>query len=271
MKTMLPNLIEKFIVKKLLATIIFTIAYATTTLCSLQEHIDPLTVAMIESIIDQIAVPATIADYARDKNWDKVKELAIKPGTNLDVKDNIGNTALTHAIEAGNLEIAQLLVDNGACTSEFAIGRNSTMLMTAIWSNNLRAAQCLCSLTDSHGDRIIILNATDWDEKTALDIAKHCERTEIAHYLQSIPPSKKEIMYNAEKRAKMISKYLRGAAAATVMAATATGAIYLTSKVFIALKNITVPKVMEKIFILGTLGFISGAAYKSLKERYYNA
>ena len=47
-------------------------------------------VKAIDDLLAQIAVPKSIADYASEFDWEKVKELLSRPGIDVDAKDQQG-------------------------------------------------------------------------------------------------------------------------------------------------------------------------------------
>src|SRR5579871_3194414 len=95
-------------------------AVAAQQKVAMQEApVDADTEKQIDDLINKISVPTTIVEYALQGNWDggnweKVKELAVKKGIDINVRDSSGNTALTWTARSCNDEIIKLLVDNGS-------------------------------------------------------------------------------------------------------------------------------------------------------------
>ena len=128
--------------------------------------IDPAIAAMINTMIDQIAVPKNIADYACDKNWEKVKELAVKPSINVNAITNNSWTALMKAARHNNLEIVQFLLNNGADVNAKSNYGWTALILATIY-NNLEIVQLLLnkgadvSAKNKDGRTALILASTE--------------------------------------------------------------------------------------------------------------
>lgn len=203
--------------KKLLVTVL-SLALCIGTINTMlmgnqqkQPSIDPVIAAMIETVIDQIALPGNIADFARDGNWDKVKELATKAGINVNAKNCNGKTALMMAIKYGKLDIVQTLIGAGADVN----AKNNdgvTTLMYAVMYHGLDAAQIIITngadvnAKDNNGRTALLdaakysslgmvqmlinngadINAKDNNGTTALTFAEGRFYTTIAEYLRNV-------------------------------------------------------------------------------------
>jgi len=99
--------------------------------------------------------------------YTETAELLIRNGTDLNVKDKEGNTALMWAIKNGFTEIAKLLIEKGTNLNLQGFN-NNTALIYAVKNNNTEIAKLLIQ---SGSD----VNKLDNHNKTALDYAKDDE------------------------------------------------------------------------------------------------
>ena len=107
-----------------------------------------------------------------------------QPGPKLSSNDGL-RQALAYAVRNGQIETIELLIDEGAPVNDLVphIGRIGTPLHHAVEANQLEAAQVLTK----HNAKIDI--ADDTEHLTPLDLAKRLNASEIASHLNKLAHS----------------------------------------------------------------------------------
>ena len=114
-----------------------------------------------------------IASYCGDENM--VREI-IAAGTDKDVRDSLGCTALHAAMYQNNLVVIKLLLDNGFDLNAKDTKHGYTPLHTAVVANNAAAARLLIQYGADKGIR-------DMDRLTPLDKARRMDKQDMVRIL----------------------------------------------------------------------------------------
>jgi hypothetical protein len=116
--------------------------------------------------------------YAAWKGRIEIARLLLQNGAEVNVRNNDGNTPLHWAAEQDDVDILHLLVENGV-DLEAQNNDGWRALHSAAWYGHLPSIQELISRY--HVD----INARDNDGRTALSLARMCGDTELITFLQS--------------------------------------------------------------------------------------
>ncbi len=114
----------------------------------------------------------------RAQDFDEAKRLIVK-GIDINSKDNEGDTPLHLAAAIGQLEIVELLIENGAMV-DFQDGcdiMGRTPLHRAVSQGHINVARLLIKAGAD-------INAKQWDGYTALNLAKVTNNTELVNLLR---------------------------------------------------------------------------------------
>lgn len=113
---------------------------AQQKLAAQEAPVDAETEKQIDDLINKIAIPTTIAEYASNWDWEKVKELAVKKGTDINARGSSNNTALTWAARFVHDDVIKLLIDNGSNVhAQDDHGRTALMYVNVRYRDDLQA------------------------------------------------------------------------------------------------------------------------------------
>ena len=90
--------------------------------------VDTETEKQIDDLLNALVVPKTIVDYAKEDNWEKVKELAVQKDTDVNVQNHYGQTALMLAAMWLKLDVVQALLQAGASVNTRDGGGNTALI-----------------------------------------------------------------------------------------------------------------------------------------------
>lgn len=152
----------------------------------------------IQGTLASISVPMTIVEYAEVGNWKKVMEMAAMAKTDLNARDEDGNTILIRAIYSGYLDVVKYLVEL-APTGKPHVDLNAkdkngyTVLILAANAGKWDIVKYLIELKDSTtGKSRIDLNAQNEYGDTVLMLAVNAGKLEIIKYLVELKDAKDE-------------------------------------------------------------------------------
>ncbi|XP_034452602.1 ankyrin repeat domain-containing protein 39 isoform X1 [Hippoglossus hippoglossus] len=161
--------------------------------CSCCSH--PVSSPSVYQTLDEMDFERGIWSAAKDSDLERVKSL-VQKGTDINVRDSSGYTALHYASRSGHLAVCKFLLDNGACASPQTPG-GATPLHRSAYCGHLDVVRLLLhhranpTLCDDDGASPLHKAAEQGHEEVCRLLVENCpalcsqknKRLQLSHQL----------------------------------------------------------------------------------------